>query len=181
MNVHARLAALSLALLLGGLAIARADDKKEPVVEPALGKPALGEWVFQRDTDFTTGKPQSIGLYMWVSKIGENTIEISTQSVSEDGKTGFTAARTSTRANLGDQRCDPAALDKKFPTETIEVSGKSWKCWRLGGKAHCTWVSAAAPVNGTVQVVELDKTGKTIRQSVVVEWGTSGGAAKPLK
>jgi hypothetical protein len=166
--------AWGLVVFAGALAMARADDARPaPTVLPVQ----VGEWVIQKDTN--PNAPTAY-LYMWVSKIEGKKITVMSQMLHADLETAVMPPVARTVDTLGVVREDLAKL-AKCPEEELTVGGAKFRCWKMGNKTSCHWVSASVPIYGAVQFVTLDAQGEELARSELVAYGLTGAKAKPLR
>jgi hypothetical protein len=177
--VNARRLALPATFLLVA-ALAQAEDAPDPI---ATAKE--GEWVLQKVVSSYGGMTMTQLLYMWVSKVEGRKLTLGLQ-IMKDEKRGMMPPFFSP-VDL-DHREKPAPA--KVSQEDVERDGKKLKCWKreeagvdspAGKVTTTTWTCKDVPVDGVLRIVSVDKDGKETSRTETIQWGSEGGAEKPVE
>jgi hypothetical protein len=181
--VNVRRIAIAAALLFCALGFARGDE--EPLADAKVG-----EWTLMKQKISWPGGSAVSFVYAYVSKVDGRKVSVVTQTLNEDGKTGLMAGVTTVRdLDKKPEPGDAKATKATVSYEDLDVNGKKIKCKKTETEVltngvtatTTTWVSNDVPVHGLVRLVVKDKDGKEQIATEIVDFGSTGGAEKPLK
>lgn len=187
-NTNARHLARALCAVAALAAVAVAEDTERARYD-RLVKAKPGEWVIEKRTGKGSGAPaEPVFELRWVSKVEDKVVTVMTQTLDPDLKSGLS------KPNLTQPTAFEPMMRRGVKTKVtegveVEVAGKKLKCRRLDetvtmGKLETKtslWISDEVPLDGVVLwEAAIGGTDQTVRGELV-DWGTSGGAEKPLK
>jgi hypothetical protein len=177
-----RRAFVVLALFAGFVSASHAEDMKN-----LLEQAKAGGWTLTKTT-ITGGGDPSLA-YMWIEKVEGRKVHIQNQILADE-KTGMMDPMPMVvDLDAKPEPNTPKAETKKVGDEEITIKGKKIKCakWEStadygqGKTVTVMWVSEEIPIYGMAKTVSKDKDGNVTCTSEVVDYGTSGAAAKPVK
>jgi hypothetical protein len=192
---------LTAVVLLGAFGAALVAGGETP--PSPLEKAKAGQWVLleTQAAPLDTAKPadarpdpakldaaKPTHVYQFVERVEGRRVHLVTQTVTADGKTGLDAAFAMV-VNLDEMPADAPREEASTSEEEITVKGKSMKCIRTetvtdlgrGNTTTIRWVSRDVPIFGLVRSVVLDKNKKELSRYDLVDFGDTGGAARPLE
>jgi hypothetical protein len=166
--------------LIGLLSVASATDTRPN----PLAQAKAGQWTIHR-----TASPSSLTdetfTYEWVVKVDGRKVVIRTQPLDRDLERGLASPVEST---LDVDAPTPPIVESPAGEEELLIHGTRLLCRKVetveimseGMTKTISWLSDRIPISGLVKRVKLDRDGKEIFRTDLIDWGTTGGAERPL-
>ncbi len=158
------------------------------VLAGPLDSAQVGQWVVEK----STASGMTSHVLKWVSKVEGKKLTLRTQMLNPDLTTGMLPANEMTM-DLGATPM-PGAVpsvpapggpvpEARITEESLTVGGRAVRCKRMevemGGMVSRSWMSDQIPISGLARAV-TSQGGSEVSRLEVVDFGTSGGADRPV-
>jgi hypothetical protein len=171
---------MSIIGLIGLLSVVSATDTRPS----PLAQAKAGQWTIHRTMGPSSLTDETF-TYEWVVKVEARKVVIRTQPLDRDLERGLASPVEST---FDLDAPAPPIVESPAGEEELNIHGTRLLCRKVetveilnqGMTKTISWLSDRIPISGLVKRVKLDRDGKEIFRSDVVDWGNTGGAERPL-